>query len=261
MSPPKPTSFSGNPAKLSPKGSQICEILHRLFVQSASCSRLLFLPLLPCGCCCYPRAGSTRPMPSDRTTCRQLLERACKMPSTCCRDALGVFALRVLCGSTALRRGAAPYADGCECFFVRSRLISLLLFAVLGLSSRLTWHDFAYVTMAQKVPSSTLVPPWPPNPSFLEGFGPYIPVAPDPPSQPRDHRSPRGALCVWPSTTSSSAPTSTRRARLRSAPSCLWLRASAHVQAFGFEDFAFFGASKPKKIPASQGRTVTVPAS
>ena len=127
---PQPTSFSGNPGKLSlPKAAkQICEILHRLLVQSASCSRLLFLSLLPCGCCCCPRAGSTHPMPSDRTTCRQLLERVCMMPSPHCHDALGVFARRVLCGSTAMRRGAAPYADGCERFFGRSHLISLLLF-------------------------------------------------------------------------------------------------------------------------------------
>ena len=38
-----------------------------------------------------------------------------------------------------------------------SHSISLLPLAVLGQSSRLTWHDFAYVTMAQKVPSSTLL--------------------------------------------------------------------------------------------------------
>ena len=38
-----------------------------------------------------------------------------------------------------------------------SHSISLLPFAVLGQSSRLTWHDFAYVTMAQKVPPGPLV--------------------------------------------------------------------------------------------------------
>ena len=70
--------------------------------------------------------------------------------------------------SAPLRRGAAPYGDGCEQIFGCSHLISLLLFAVLGLSSRLTWHDFSYVTMAQKVPSSTLVYPLYPYPCFLE---------------------------------------------------------------------------------------------
>ena len=34
--------------------------------------------------------------------------------ASCCRHAVCVFAPRVLCGSTALRRAAAPYADGCE---------------------------------------------------------------------------------------------------------------------------------------------------
>jgi hypothetical protein len=42
----------------------------------------------------------------------------------------------------------------------------LLLFAVLGLSSRLTWHNFVYVTMAQKVHSSTLDYLRYPYPSF-----------------------------------------------------------------------------------------------
>ena len=86
--------------------------------------------------------------------------------------------------SALLRRGAAPYADGCERHFGHSHLISLLPFAVLGLSSRLTWHDFAYVTMAQKVPSSTLAQPFQPYPSFLERSAPHIPVAQDPPLQP-----------------------------------------------------------------------------
>ena len=40
--------------------------------------------------------------------------------------------------SAPLRRGAASYADGCEQFSRHSHLISLLLFAVLGLSSQLT---------------------------------------------------------------------------------------------------------------------------
>ena len=50
--------------------------------------------------------------------------------------------------SAHLRRGAAPYADGSLSSQTPSHLISLLIFAVLGLSSRLTWHDFLYVTRA-----------------------------------------------------------------------------------------------------------------
>ena len=172
------------------------EILQNCLPKAAKSAILPFVPRRPlavglssclscCGCGCCPCAGSTPLVLSGRTTCRQLLEQACAMHSPHCHDALGVFAWRVLCGSTALRRGAARYGDGCEYFFGRSRLISLLLFAVLGLSSRLTWHDFAYVTMAQKVPSSTLVYPLYPNPSFLERSGPHIPVAQDPSSQPR----------------------------------------------------------------------------
>ena len=61
--------------------------------------------------------------------------------------------------SAPLRRGAAPYADGCERVLSHSHPHSLTLSAVLGLSSRLTWHDFAYATMAQKVHSSTLMYP------------------------------------------------------------------------------------------------------
>ena len=68
--------------------------------------------------------------------------------------------------SAPSRRGAAPYADGSLSSQTPSHLISLTLSAVLGLSSRLTWHDFAYATMAQKVHSSTLVYPLYPYPSF-----------------------------------------------------------------------------------------------
>ena len=89
-------------------------------------------------------------------------------------------------------RSGAFYADG------YSHSISLLPFAALVLSSRLAWHDFAHVTMARKVHSSTLVHPLHPNPSFLERSGPYMPVAPDP------RRNPRGgaintykAVEVW----------------------------------------------------------------
>ena len=54
--------------------------------------------------------------------------------------------------SAPLRRGAAPYGDGSLCSQAPSHLIILSILGVLGLSSRLTWHDFAYVTMAPKVP-------------------------------------------------------------------------------------------------------------
>ena len=91
--------------------------------------------------------------------------------------------------SAPMRRGAAPYADGREQVSEHSHSISLLLFAVryryrsvLGLSSRLTLHDFACVTMAQKVPSSTLDYRCYRKPSFSKGFGSHMPVAPDPPS-------------------------------------------------------------------------------
>ena len=87
--------------------------------------------------------------------------------------------------SAPLRRGAAPYGDGSLCSQAPSHLISLSILGVLGLSSRLTWHDFVYVTMAQKVQASTLVYPWYPYPSFWERAGPHIPVAQDPPSEPR----------------------------------------------------------------------------
>ena len=77
---------------------------------------------------------------------------------------------------------------------VHSHSISLLPFAVLGLSSRLTWHDFSYVTMAQKVHSSTLEYPRYPKRFFSEGFGDHMPVAPDPPSQPCGYRGARRAV-------------------------------------------------------------------
>ena len=87
--------------------------------------------------------------------------------------------------SAPLHRGAAPYGDGSLCSQAPSHFISLSILGVLGLTSLLTWHDFSYVTMAQKVQASTLVYPWYPYPSFWERAGPHIPVAQDPPSEPR----------------------------------------------------------------------------
>jgi len=51
------------------------------------------------------------------------------------------------CCCKLARRAAAAYGEGCEWICGPSHLIYLLLFAVQRLSSRLTWHDFAYVTM------------------------------------------------------------------------------------------------------------------
>ena len=56
-------------------------------------------------------------------------------------------------GSAPLRRGAAPYADGCERAFGHSHPTLLLLFAALVLSSRLAWGRILrkkYMTMTQK---------------------------------------------------------------------------------------------------------------
>ena len=50
--------------------------------------------------------------------------------------------------SAPMRRGAAPYGNGCEQISGHSHLISLSILCALCLSSRLTWHDFVYVTMA-----------------------------------------------------------------------------------------------------------------
>ena len=88
--------------------------------------------------------------------------------------------------SAPLRRGAAPYGDGSLCSQAPSHLIILSILGVLGLSSRLTWHDFAYVTMAPKVHPGPSVYPSYPNPSFLERSGPHMSVAPDPPSKPQE---------------------------------------------------------------------------
>ena len=95
--------------------------------------------------------------------------------------------------SAPVRRGAAPYADGCERFFGHSHLISLLLFVIQSLSSRLTWHDFAYVTMAQKVRSGSVTFPslslTPLFRTIRTGSGSHMPVTPDPPLQPRGDRA------------------------------------------------------------------------
>ena len=117
---------------------------HSALVGCSACG--LLLPPLPRPCCWH--ASGHAAMRLARKTTARLLQRACAMPSLCDPDTLAVFARRVLHVSAGRRRGAAAYGSdlrllsearthGCH----RSRRYP-------GLSSRLTWHDFAYVTMA-----------------------------------------------------------------------------------------------------------------
>ena len=116
---------------------------HSALVGCSACG--LLLPPLPRPCCWH--ASGHAAVRFARKTAARLLERACAMPSLCDHDTLAVFARRVLHVSAGRRRGAAAYGSdvrllsearthGCH----RSRSNP-------GLSSRLTWHDFAYVTM------------------------------------------------------------------------------------------------------------------
>ena len=63
-----------------------------------------------------------------------------------CRT-VAALARRVLRVSASARRVAAAYGNACEQIFGPSHLISHRSKSNPGLSSRLTWHDFAYVTM------------------------------------------------------------------------------------------------------------------
>ena len=63
--------------------------------------------------------------------------------------------------------------------------ISQLPFAVLVLSSWLTWHDFAYVTMAQKVPSSAFCIACIATTLFWKDLAPTCPSPPTPCRNPR----------------------------------------------------------------------------
>ena len=65
------------------------------------------------------------------------------------------------------------------------------------LSSRLTWHDFAYVTIVQKVRSGSVTLPCLPKVTYSNGLGPYIPVTPDPSSQPRALPTRRDRVGRW----------------------------------------------------------------
>ena len=64
-----------------------------------------------------------------------------------CRT-VAALARRVLRVSASARRVAAAYGNACEQIFGPSHLISHRSKNYPGLSSRLTWHDFAYVRMA-----------------------------------------------------------------------------------------------------------------
>ena len=117
---------------------------HSALVGCSACG--LLLPPLPRPCCWH--ASGHAAVLLARKTATRLLKRACVMPSLCDHDTLAVFARRVLHVSAACRRGAAAYGNACEQIFGPSHLISHRSKSNPGLSSRLTWHDFAYVTMA-----------------------------------------------------------------------------------------------------------------
>ena len=117
---------------------------HSALVGCSACG--LLLPPLPRPCCWH--ASGHAAVLLARKTATRLLKRACVMPSLCDHDTLAVFARRVLHVSAACRRGAAAYGNACEQIFGPSHLISHRSKSYAGLSSRLTWHDFAYVTMA-----------------------------------------------------------------------------------------------------------------
>ena len=87
--------------------------------------------------------------------------------------------------SASARRAAAAYGNAFWLLSEARTLISLLLFVLYRLSSRLTWHDFAYVTMVQKVRSGSVAFTCFTKVTYSNGLGPYIPVTPDPESQPR----------------------------------------------------------------------------
>ena len=68
--------------------------------------------------------------------------------------------------SAALRRRAALYADACEQIIGPSHLIYHRSKSNPGLSSRLTWHDFAFVRMAPWIMVDYDVNPVYPDPPF-----------------------------------------------------------------------------------------------
>ena len=85
-------------------------------------------------CCCILHA---------RYACNSSPEH-CK----CIPRLLHVFALSCWRSSAMVRRAAAAYGNACEQFFGGSHLNSEPKSADPELSSRLTWHDFVYVTLA-----------------------------------------------------------------------------------------------------------------
>ena len=159
---------------------------HSALVGCSACG--LLLPPLPRPCCWHTSGHAA--VRFARKTAARLLERACAMPSLCDHDTLAVFARRVLHVSAGRRRGAAAYGSdlrlisearthGCH----RSKSNP-------GLSSRLTWHDFAYVTMAPwiVVDSDATGPHW--RPPLLGPSGGRAPPLSG--SLPHRHQSHRG---------------------------------------------------------------------
>ena len=117
---------------------------HSALVGCSACG--LLLPPLPRPCCWH--ASGHAAVRFARKTAARLLERACAMPSLCDHDTLAVFARRVLHVSAGRRRGAAAYGSDLRLISEARTHGSHRSKSNAGLSSRLTWHDFAYVTMA-----------------------------------------------------------------------------------------------------------------
>ena len=110
-----------------------------------------------CLCCCYPCASSLVAVLLAHTEGLTPLELclhdafatySAERPVTVRCRMLAALARRVLRLSALARRVAAAYGNACEQIFGPSHLISHRSKSNPGLSSRLTWHDFAYVTMA-----------------------------------------------------------------------------------------------------------------
>ena len=97
-------------------------------------------------------------MLAARPTCAPMLARTIADVIAPSPLSLRMMAARQRMHVACVRRAAAAYGNASGLIAGAVTLDFALLFAPRDLSSRLTWHDFVYVTMAPSVHHRSLVP-------------------------------------------------------------------------------------------------------
>ena len=128
-----------------------------------------------CSSCrsCHVAAAAARVL-AAHIRCLLIARHADRCSNECAQCHRHVVMMRLACLHGVCCAAAQPCAaercltlTGVNAFSGVHASFPCSFFAVQRLSLRLTWHDFAYITMAQKVRSGSVVPPFPSQPHLF----------------------------------------------------------------------------------------------